>query len=225
MAALASANTSQSGPNTAEWYFDTGASSHMTSNAGNFISSRPVLHSPPITIDNGMTMPVTHRASTVIPTSAHPLKLNNILVSPSLVKNLISVCSLTKDNNVSVEFDPFGFSIKDLPTQTVLLRCNSHGDLYPLSLNSSPPEALVTTAPTVDLWHQRLGHPGRCTLQHTLASLDFVPNKQSTVCDSCQLGKHVRLPFYSSSSVSYIPFQIVHADVWTSPISSFSGFK
>ena len=140
MAALASANTSQSGPNTAEWYFDTGASSHMTSNAGNFISSRPVLHSPPITIDNGMTMPVTHRASTVIPTSAHPLKLNNILVSPSLVKNLISVCSLTKDNNVSVEFDPFGFSIKDLPTQTVLLRCNSAGD-HPMA--SSSPSALV----------------------------------------------------------------------------------
>ena len=35
----------------------------------------------------------------------------------------------------------------------------------------------------------------------------------------------MRLPFSDSSSVSYVPFQIVHADVWTSPVSNFSGFK
>jgi hypothetical protein len=53
------------------------------------------------------------------------------LISPSLVKNLISVRTLTRDNNVIIEFDPFGFSIKDLPTRTVLLRCESRGELYP----------------------------------------------------------------------------------------------
>ena len=108
-------------------------------------------------------MSVTHRAHTVIPTAHSPLRLNNVLVSPSLVKNLISVRTLTRDNNVSVEFDPFGFSTEDLPTHTVLLRCNSHGELYPLA--PSPPEALVTTAPTVELWHQSLCHPGHRTLQ------------------------------------------------------------
>jgi histone deacetylase 1/2 len=44
-------------------------------------------------------------------------------------------------------------------------------------------------------------------------------------CEACQLGKHVRLLFSSSSSVSHVPFQIVHADVWTSPVNSFSGFQ
>jgi len=58
-----------------------------------------------------------------------------------------------------------------------------------------------------------------------LCHLEFVPSKLCPVYDSCQLGKHVRLPFSSSSLVSYVPFQIVHADVWTSPVSSFSGFK
>jgi transposase InsO family protein len=95
----------------------------------------------------------------------------------------------------------------------------------------SSPEALVTTVPTVttvpimDLWHQWLGHPGRRTLQQTLCHLEFVPSKQPSVCDSCQRGKHVRLPFSSSTSISYVPFQLVHADVWTYPVSSFSGFK
>jgi hypothetical protein len=222
-AALTMVNVPPSGPQTAEWFLDTGASSHMLSNPSNFISPQPISNSAPITVGNGSTMYVTHRAHTVIPTTHSHLHLNNVLVTPSLVKNLISIRTLTRDNNVSVEFDPFGFSIKDLPTHTVLLRCNSHGELYPLTASS--PKALITTAPTVELWHQQLGHPGCRTLQQTLCHLDFVPSKLSPVCDSCQLGKHVRLPFSSSNSVSYVPFQIVHAHVWTSPVSSFSGFK
>ena len=53
-----------------------------------------------------------------------------------------------------------------------------------------------------------------------------MPTKQPNhTCEACQLSKHVRLSFSSSVSVSYVPFQIVPADVWTSPIHSFSGFK
>ena len=195
---------------------DTGASSHMSSNAGKLNSSTLVYNSPPIIVGNGTKLPVTHRASTHIPTTRSPLSLPNVLVSPSLVKNLISVCSLTRDNNVSVEFDAFGFSVKDLPTHSVILLCNSDGELYPLA--PSPPEALTTTVtstPTIELWHQRLGHPGRHTLQQNLPCLEFISTKPAT-CEACQLGKHVRLPFSDSSSVSYVPFQIVHADVWTS---------
>lgn len=223
LAALMTANVPSTGPQTAEWYMDTGASSHLASNSGKFSSSHPVFSSSPILVGNGTTMPVTHHASSIIPTTSSPLKLNNILISPPLVKNLISVRKLTQDNNVSVEFDPFGFSIKDRPTQTVLLRCNSRGELYPLHPPSAT--ALVTTAPTPHLWHQRLGHPGRHALHQTLRHVDFVPSKVPPVCDRCQLGKHVRLPFSHSTSASYFPFQIVHADVWTSPVLSFSGFK
>jgi hypothetical protein len=159
-----------------------------------------------------------------IATARSPLHLNNILVSPSLVKNLISVRTLTRDNNVSVEFDPFGFSIKDLPTRTELLLCESRGELYPLA--STSPEAHLVTTPNVELWHQRLGHLGRHTLQQYLPSLTFTSDaKHSTTCEACQLGKHVRLPFSSSNSISYVPFQIIHADVWTSPVVSLSGFK
>jgi len=121
LAALMTANVPSTGPQTAEWYMDTGASSHLASNSGKFSSSHPVFSSSPILVGNGTTMPVTHHASSIIPTTSSPLKLNNILISPPLVKNLISVRKLTQDNNVSVEFDPFGFSIKDRPTQTVLL--------------------------------------------------------------------------------------------------------
>ena len=45
------------------------------------------------------------------------------------------------------------------------------------------------------------------------------------MCQSCQLGKHVRLPFSSSQSSSTFPFELLHCDLWTSPIESVSGFK
>jgi hypothetical protein len=158
LAALTTAGIPPNGAQASEWYLDIGASSHMSSNAGNLSSPQPFPSSPSITVGNGATLPITHRASSAIATTCSPLLLNNILVSPSLVKILIAVCSLNHDNNVSVEFDPFGFSIKDLPTHTEILRCNSSGALYPLGPSS--PEAFVTATPTVDVWHLRLGHPG-----------------------------------------------------------------
>ena len=38
-------------------------------------------------------------------------------------------------------------------------------------------------------------------------------------------GKNIRLPFSSSSTIVTEPFQIIHSDIWTSPVSSVSGFK
>jgi transposase InsO family protein len=80
--------------------------------------------------------------------------------------------------------------------------------------------------PSVDLWHQRLGHPGAPSLSQVLESFDYSCNKsEAHSCHSCKLGKHVRLPFHSSEAQTYFPFQIVHSDVWTSPVLSISGFK
>uniref|UniRef100_A0A8R7QYA1 Integrase catalytic domain-containing protein n=1 Tax=Triticum urartu TaxID=4572 RepID=A0A8R7QYA1_TRIUA len=127
------------------------------------------------------------------------------------------------DNLCSIEFDPFGFSVKDLLTKTVLLRCNSSGALYTLC---SPPQAqALLVATTTDLWHRRLGHPGHHTMSRLQQRQHIPPNKSSsTLCHACQLGRHVRLPFYSSMSFSIKPFQLLHCDLWTSPIPSPSGF-
>ena len=39
------------------------------------------------------------------------------------------------------------------------------------------------------------------------------------------MGKHVRLPFVSSKSISTRPFEIIHIDLWTSHVSSISDYK
>jgi hypothetical protein len=141
-----SLNNSGGGGNT-DWFLDTGATAHMGANAG--ILTSPSLATVPrhIVVGNGQSLPATCTGHTSIPTSSSSLQLQNILIAPQLVKNLISVRALTRDNSVSVEFDPWGFSIKDLRTRTVLLRCDSSGDLYPLR------HSITTSAPSPTALH------------------------------------------------------------------------
>ena len=47
----------------------------------------------------------------------------------------------------------------------------------------------------------------------------------SSLCNACRLSKHTRLPFYDSHSITYAPFDIVHCDLWTSPVLSKTGYK
>lgn len=47
----------------------------------------------------------------------------------------------------------------------------------------------------------------------------------TTLRHACKLGKRVRLPFSSSSTIVTEPFQIIHSDIWTSPVLSNSGYK
>jgi histone deacetylase 1/2 len=207
-------------------FLDTGAPAHMFSNPGNLHSLRPSHSSSQIVVGNGGLLPITHLGTGSLITTSSPLQLRNVLLSPSLIKNLLSVRQLTRDNPVTVEFDAFGFSVKDLRTKVVILRCDSDGDLYPVSSGSPHmsrrPFAGVAS---VDLWHQRLGHAGVAALRSLSNSFAFECTKFSShSCHACRTGKNVRLPFESSSSCSYFPFQLLHLDVWTSPVVSVSGY-
>nr|GEV17467.1 ribonuclease H-like domain-containing protein [Tanacetum cinerariifolium] len=119
------------------------------------------------------------------------------------------------------EFDAFDFSIKDFLTRRVLLRCDSTGDLYSVTAPSSIPHAFLVSQHT---WHQRLGHPGGEVLRRPISSNFISCNKEKppVLCHACQLGKHVRFPFVSFGTVISSCFDIIHLDVWTSPISSLS---
>ena len=134
-------------PGPSEWYVDSGVGAHMVNNAGIISSSHPPLSSNPssIIVGNGATLPVTSVGSHSFSTSQRPLILSNVLVSPGIIKNLISVRRFTTDNNCSIEFDPFGLSVKDLQTRSVIARCNSTGDLYPF-FPPAPPSTTALTA-------------------------------------------------------------------------------
>jgi hypothetical protein len=141
-----------------------------------------------------------------------PFHLNNVLVAPDIIKNLLSVRQFTTDNLVSIEFDPLGISVKDLHSKNVLLRCNSSGPLYTLQLPSSSSSscALVAT-PSPTTWHRRLGHPGKAALQRLAQTSSIVCSKpdDDSICHACQLEHHVRLPFTSSLSRAIKNFDLI----------------
>ncbi|GJT68338.1 putative reverse transcriptase domain-containing protein [Tanacetum coccineum] len=200
------------------WNMDTGATSHLNSNAQNLSTLFNSRLYPSIHVGDGNSIPVTNIGHSIIPSLHRPLHLHNVLVTPNIIKNLIFVRQFTKDNNCTIEFDAFDFSVKDFLTRHILLRCDSSGDLYPVTKPSTIPAAFVSTSSST--WHQRLGHPGDDVLR-SLSSRHLIScNKERSphVCHACQLGKHVKLPFHFSISSVNQCFDIIHSDLWTSPI-------
>jgi hypothetical protein len=86
------------------------------------------------------------------------------------------------------------------------------------------PHALTAIALTT--WHRRLGHPGPDALS-SLSRSSFIQctSNKHDFCHACQLGKHTRLPFCSSSHRVEHAFDLMHLDIWASPIISVPGSK
>nr|GEZ79154.1 ribonuclease H-like domain-containing protein [Tanacetum cinerariifolium] len=103
---------------------------------------------PSVAVGAGCFIFVTNSGHSVLCTTFRPFRLNNVLITPNIVKNLIFVRQFVRDNSCTVEFDPFGFSVKDFIT---LLRCASTGDLYLVTKPSTIPYAFLTSQYT---WHQ-----------------------------------------------------------------------
>ncbi|GJZ86543.1 ribonuclease H-like domain-containing protein [Tanacetum coccineum] len=116
-----------------------------------------------------------------------------------------TVRQFTHDNDVSVEFDAYDFSVKDYQTRWLLLRCDSTGDLYPVTQQPSSQTPIVLLSFSSTTWHRRPGHLGDDVLR--------------------RLSKHAKLPFYNFESSVDSVFEIIHSDIWTSPIPSESGIK
>ena len=182
----------------------------MTYHPGNLTSSTPVQTSTRITVGDGSSLPITHVGHRSFPSTSTPITMSNVLVSPNLVKNLVSVRRLTRENPITVEFDAVGFSVKDARTRMVLHRCDSPDELYPVHSSTTATTRPAALAASVDLWHARLGHPNTTVLHQILQNFSFSCNKaEHHTCEACRLGKHVRLPFSESTTISTFPFSVV----------------
>ncbi|GKD56358.1 ribonuclease H-like domain-containing protein, partial [Tanacetum coccineum] len=95
--------------------------------------------------------------------------------------------------NLSIVFNthlfPSYMLVTDFLTRHILLRCDSSGNLYPVTKPSTLPAAFVSTSSTT--WHQRLGHLGDEVLR-SLTSCHFIScNKEKSkhICHACQVGQ------------------------------------
>ncbi|GKB38996.1 ribonuclease H-like domain-containing protein [Tanacetum coccineum] len=187
-------------PTTDAWNMDTGASSHLNNSVTSLSTNFNSCMYPSVSVGDGYSIPVTNTGHCILPTPTRSLHLNNVLITPHIVKNLIYVRQFVRDNNCPIEFNAFGFSVKDFMTRRVLLRCDSTGDHYPVTSPSPIHHAFLVSQHT---WHQRLGHLGGEVLRRLVSSNFISSNKEKPpiLCHACQLGKHVKLPFVSSDTV------------------------
>ena len=159
--ALACTTLSDSQDHDSHWYTDTGATSHMTSTAGNLHSSSPYYGHDYVVVGNGTRLPISHVGNTILSSQHGDLNLHDVLVVPRLQKNLISVGKLTKDNSCVFECCDSKFKIKDKFTGRIMATGRKYQGLYALDSGGAVAAlAAIRTGKTpVNIWHQRLGHP------------------------------------------------------------------
>ncbi|GAV76357.1 hypothetical protein CFOL_v3_19832 [Cephalotus follicularis] len=95
-----------------KWYFDFGASHHMTRNAKNLVSFDVTPSVPTVSTAEGQNMLVHAMGSLPCFISQPSLRLSNVLYIPQLSTNLLSVGQLV-DNNCTVFFSSHDCVIQD----------------------------------------------------------------------------------------------------------------
>lgn len=87
--------------------------------------------------------------------------------------------------------------------------------------------AHLTTIPTLQQWHECLGHQNIRTISNIVKNFNLPCSTfKSPPCSSCFLGKMSRLPLASVEHKSTAPFDIIFSDVWgPAPVVSSLGHR
>jgi len=165
-----------------------------------------------------MKLSISHTGSSVLASHAKPLLLSNMLCVPQIVKNLLSVSQLSKDNNVSIEFFADSCVVKSsqgLPLLWGRLENGLYKFLSSLGSLSSSVAAFFDVKTTLQDWHNRLGHPSVDITRKLVFSfsLPISSNKLSSVRSSCQMGKTHHLHLLVSHERSTTLFHLIYSDV------------
>ena len=212
-----------------EWYPDSGASAHITSNTTGLQDVTTYEGNDTVQVGDGTYLPITHVGSATITSCKGTLPMNEVLVCPEIQKSLLSVSKLCDDYPCGVYFDSKKVCVIDLPTQKVVAKGPRSEGLY--VLKNIEFEAYYSSrqrAASEDTWHQRLGHASFKVLQQLQSSKKIMVNKSrnTSICEPCQMGKNSRLEFLASDSVTCKPLDRIHCDLWgQSPVVSNQGFK
>lgn len=120
------------------WYVDSGARHHITNNSNNLTTGEKYEGKEHLIVGNREEVKISHVGSSLIHLPSNkPLKIQNVIYSPSIKKNLLSVSALTSQNTVVVEFDSEFFFVKDKHTRRVILQGRPRDGMYQLSIPQS----------------------------------------------------------------------------------------
>ena len=137
LAAMAATSNCSQGGDT--WLTDTGATNHLTANLNNLQGPATYKGTEQVSVGNGQSIPINNIGNGQLCTKFYNFRLQNLLHSPRISSNLLSVHKLCKENNCSCYFDSNKFLIQDLPSGKVLYKSFSKNGLYPIHTHSTSP--------------------------------------------------------------------------------------
>ena len=125
--------------------------------------------------------------------------------------NMISISKLSQDLHCSITFSDNSVTLQDQSTgRTIGIGREFQGLFH---LHSSSSSTICTSMDTPLLIDSRFGHPNISKFSK------MVPRFSSlslTECESCQLRKHIRVPFPRRlDQRTKSLFELVHTDIWT----------
>jgi hypothetical protein len=220
-----------------EWFANSGANAHITNNLNNLTIQQPFEGNDTVEVGNGSGLTIDNVGSALLHTPNSVFHLNKLLHCPNASANLISIQRFCVDNHCYFILTATHFFVKDMLTKATLLEGKTENGLYPLRFKGSSLKArraavaLLGIKTSSLIWHFRLGHPSNDVVSRVVKSFKLPvmhSNSDSNkiiICDSCQLGKGKRQPFSTSNRQTLTPLSLIHSDIWTSPITSISGYK
>lgn len=216
-----------------EWFIDSAASKHMTSNKSIITDYTTFDQATEIFLGDDSVILAEGEGTVLLPVYENnqitKLNLHNVLYVPDLSKNLVSVTAMTK-TGAEVYFDDKKCMVHKDDKRFVIGHAY-HEKLY--RMNTKPEYATLASAMvSSELWHKRLGHLNKHYMDQLLhgelaTGITYKNTNDVVDCEPCILGKMQRnaCPKSSDTHTQYA-LELVHSDL-CGPIQeeSFGGSK
>ncbi len=216
------------------WFFDTGATHHLTKNQSLLHNYMPLPQPLEVRFgDNGMKVAIGKGEVHLSIVKSKVVRIPNVYYVPGLLKNLLSVSEATSNGTIIEFHHNCAIIFYKLPTDEVIkVMCPKAGRLYPLQMvDRTPIQALVAlgnnNVNSTLLWHYRLGHLNpksmkTCQIHKLLEGIPDKPFKYISVCEGCIYGKQSRQKFPNENhKKTERPLQLIHSDL-CGPMQSLS---
>ncbi|XP_039313822.1 uncharacterized protein LOC105196674 isoform X3 [Solenopsis invicta] len=177
-----------------DWYIDSGATIHLT-NKKDWFQDFDEENGHSVAVASGQTLNFQGKGNVIISTKNGEKKISNVVYVPDLKTNLLSVSKMVNNGHVVV-FNSTGCQVYDaencLIKGEIVVTASYHNGLY--RLDTSQIANLAKHTDSEEIWHKRLGHLNRISmnlLKKNLATGINFDDERSEQCVACLKGiKH-----------------------------------
>src|SRR5258708_10843745 len=210
------------------WVIDSGCSAHFSPNQSEFTTYAPYTSPHQIHLGDSRVIPSMGEGTVSLECLVNGKSLTCLIHSvqyiPALTYTLLSCKALTH-RGLTITFKGDCCKVYHVDGTLIAESSQVPNQLYFLSIakvNSSmmtDNNAALTTAPSFDLMHKCLAHPGKDALQAMICrklavGLDDVPDDSKDFdCEACVHGKMTRAPFQKGHDTAREHLGCLHSDV------------